>query len=196
MINFKQREDVLPSTLILLAMLILLGGLIFLLVVPTPSVAGIATSRSAKKILLQKEAAQANIDAETAREDIIPRLWTGNPETISAGVLAQITNNAVKHGLAVGSFRPQRQIVLTGVTQLPYSIQLSGPYTGVAAVLATLDATGSKIVLTQIQMTSAQTSTQTAASAVTASIGISAYMPNDATLAPPAQIKTTGGKHG
>jgi hypothetical protein len=45
MLNFKQQQDILPSTLIVLSILILVGTLVYLRFVPTPSTASNGSKR-------------------------------------------------------------------------------------------------------------------------------------------------------
>ncbi len=186
LINFRDPNDVLPSALIVLAILLLLGTLLFMLLVKSPSVEGIAQGRGTQRQQLMSSIEAAKTRIKATHLAIAPKLWQGGPDTISAAVLAQITANAQGHKLDVSAFRPQRTVDLGEVTELPFTVQLSGRYQGIHAVLASLDTAQSKLVLTSVQMAAAQTT----GSGVTATVGFSAYVAADPQLLPPPAGKT------
>ena len=76
--------------------------------------------------------------------------------------------------------------VLDGVTELPISVQISGPYNEVRSVAATLDSGTSRIALRSMQIAASDS----ASSAVTVTLGISAYLPTNATAVDTTAPKT------
>ena len=172
MLNFKNREEAVPSALIVLSLLILLGSLLYMLLVPTPTTARLANGKERSRKQLEEEIVKAKSRELEARKAFAPRLWAGNTETVTASVLADLTNKANKTKLQVGAFRPQKLQALEGLTELPFSIQVAGPFPQVRAFIAALDIPNSRLALRSVQIASSDAAT----SAVTATLGISAYM--------------------
>jgi Tfp pilus assembly protein PilO len=171
-----------PSVLIVLSIVILAGTLLYAAIVPTPSVAGLARGRTARLQEMTRETKDAKARAEAARHNIAPMVWSGDTDTISGAVLEQLTAQARQRGLSISAFRPQRTQDVGGVTELPYTVQLTGAYPGVHAVMESLDAPDSKIVLR-----SAEIASSAAGSGVTATLGLTVYVVSDATIGPSAQ---------
>ena len=191
MISFKHRNDRLPSALILLSIAVLAGTLGYMLLVPPPSAAGVVAGRERSRRQLEQEIARATARTEEVRKAVKPRLWQGNAEAVTAAVLNQLTEQAARRSLRITAFRPQRSQALEGITELPFSVQISGPYAAVRATMAALDAAGSKLAVRSVQVASSDGET----SAVTATLGVSAYIAAaDAAPAPPA--RGTGGTRG
>ncbi len=174
MITFKTKEDVLPSTLILLSIAILIGALVFL-VLPKPSAAGIAKGRERSRQQIREEIERAKEREKQARAAALTRLWTGDAETVTASVLAQVTQRANESALQMGAFRPQRVQPLEGLTELPFSVQVSGPYPAVRKFLTSFDSANSRLALRSVQIAAADGKS----SAVTATLGISAFRLNE-----------------
>lgn len=194
MLNFKNRDEALPSGLIVVSLLILLGSLLYMLIVPKPTTAGLVTGRERSRKQLEDEIVKAKTRDLEARKAFAPRLWAGNTETITASVLAELTTKANKGKLQMGAFRPQKQQMLEGLTELPFSLQVAGPFPAVRAFIATLDVPNSRLALRSVQFASSDAAT----SAVTATLGISAYM---LSIPPPSEKEdsakpTTGGNRG
>ena len=183
MINFKNQDDVVPSTLILLSILIMAATLIYMVAVPAPSATGI---KKTSQHVYMKQITDAKAASHTARAAIAPRIWSGDADTVSASVLALLTDQASKSAIKLGAFRPQRATPLSGITEFPYIVQVSGSYTGVRNVMKALDAPDSKVVLRSVQVSSSED----AGAEVTVTLGLSAYVPSDPLLLP------NGGAHG
>ncbi|HVK06202.1 MAG TPA: type 4a pilus biogenesis protein PilO [Armatimonadaceae bacterium] len=171
--NFlKSKADVLPSVLMALSIIVLLGSLVVMVAVPKPSTAGLARGKDRSRLKVEEEIEQAKQRHKETQAAVAPRLWSGDPETVTASVLAKLTQEASGRKLQVGAFRPQKPQTLSGVTELPYSLQVSGGYPQVRGFLSTLDAPGSKLALRSIQVAAADANTST----VTATLGVSAYL--------------------
>lgn len=178
MISFRTRDDILASVLILLSILVLLGALVVRVFVPKPTVAGLVKARQRKNNALEKEIAASRESAAAAQAVVTPRLWTGDSESITASVLARLTHEANVRQLKMGAFRPQKPVALEALAELPYSVQISGPYPAVQALAASLDTPNTRLVLRSLQIAASDP----ASDAVTATLGISVY--GDASLAP------------
>lgn len=171
MINFRDPQLLVPSILIVLSIIILAGTLLYMIFVPPPSVAGLARGRAASLMEMSREVKSAKARTAAARQQIAPMVWTGDTDTISGTLLQQLTAQARQHALSISAFRPQRTQDVGGVTELPFTVQLSGAYQGVHAVMSSLDAPGSKVVLRSVQIDSSATG-----SGVTATLGLTAYV--------------------
>jgi hypothetical protein len=172
MISFKTREDYLPSSLMLISIVLLLGCLIYMIVVPAPTTAGDVISRNAKINTVTSDILYSRKRANEARAAVVPKLWTGSSNHVSAAVLALITANTSQNSLKLTAFRPQRTVDLDGVTELPYTVQLAGTFADIRDVMRSLDAGNSKVVLRSVQVNASEEVTNT----VQATLVISAYI--------------------
>ena len=90
MINFSQRDEVVPSALILLSIVILALTLIFMLAVPAPTTQSITSGEKSAKRHMYSDIADAKKRGAQTSAVIAPMLWTGTTDTVSAGaILAQ-----------------------------------------------------------------------------------------------------------
>jgi Tfp pilus assembly protein PilO len=183
--NFKNPQEAGPSAVMLAALVILLGSLGYMLFVKKPTTEGIAMGkeRSRKGILEQIEMAQ--LSGQQTRAQLSARLWQGDTDTIAAAVLAQLTQEATARKLKLSAFRPQRTQLLPELSELPFSVQISGPYPAVHAFAATLDRPSSKLALRSLQIASSDAGSD----AVTATLGLCAYAPSQ-----PPTVKNTSNK--
>ena len=192
MINFSSREDVLPSILILLSIAMLAGTLAFRLIVPIPTSRALTHAHVLANRVLLSQFTTAKQRAVTAGAAIEPRLWLGNSDVVSANVLALVTNAARSQALTLAAFRPQRAQALDGIAEIPYSVQVTGTYSGIRGLMNTLDSDNSKVVLRSVQIASSEE----AGGAVTASIGLSVFIPSDPdVIAASSSTHGRGGKH-
>lgn len=186
-INFKNPKEAGPSAVTVAALVILAGSLAYMLLVPKPTTEGIAKGkeRSRKQLLEQIEVAQAS--GAAARAAVASRLWQGDTDAISAAVLGQLTREAGTRKVKLSAFRPQRLQTLPELTELPFSVQISGPYPAVQGFAATLDKPNSKLALRSLQMASSDAGSN----AVTATLTFSAYALGQPPAAPRGKTGTT-----
>lgn len=188
MISFRSRDDILASVLTIVSILVLLGCLLVKLFVSPPTVEGMVKKRERTERTIEKEIAAHRAAAAAAAPVVAPRLWKGDSETITASVLAQLTHEANARQLKLGAFRPQRAVALEAVAEVPFSVQVSGPYPAVLAFASTLDAANSRLVLRSLQVASSDP----ASDAVTATLGVSAYGAVTLAPAPTGKEKSRG----
>ncbi len=155
--------------------MVLVAALLVGVLVPLPSTNGLAKSPELQLKDLNHQITMLQTQEQTAGQTIAARTWQGSQNDVSAAILANLTAQAKQEGLAVGSFRPQRTTDLNGVTELPYAVQITGPYPGVRLMMRSLDSPGSKVVLRSAQITAATNSTTD----VAATLGLSAYVATD-----------------
>jgi hypothetical protein len=171
MINFKNKDDVGPSALILLSILVLLGALIYMVFVPPPTTKGLVKRFESSRLKLVEETDALETRGEQARLANQSRLWESEPQKVTASVLAQLTHEAALQKLKLAAFRPQRTQRLESLTEVPFTVQVSGPYSAVRQFTAMIDAANSKLALRSFQLASSDG----ASDAVTATLGVSAY---------------------
>jgi Tfp pilus assembly protein PilO len=180
--------------MILAAIVMLLGTLLYMLLVPTPSTAGLAKGRDLSRRKITKEIETARQRANELEKANQAYLWSDTAESVTASVLNDITAQARRKSLKMTAFRPQRPQTLETLTELPFSVQLSGPYPAVRDVVAALDTPQSKIALRSLQMASSDGGS----SAVTATLAFSAYtvLPKKPATKSSTQPVPGGGKNG
>jgi hypothetical protein len=186
MINFRDRAFIVPSALIVLSILILAATLAYAVLIPPPTTNGLARGRAASVQSLKNEINSAQTRTAQAAQQITPLVWAGNSDMISGAVLEQMTAKARQEALSISAFRPQKTNDVGGVTELPFTVQLSGAYSGVRGVMESLDASGTRIVLRSAQIGSAATG-----SGVTATLGLTAYVLTSPPAAPAAPAART-----
>ncbi len=174
-LNFKDKTLVIPSAIIVVSLMVLVVALLVGVLVPLPSTNGLAKSPELQLKDLNHQITMLQVQEQTAGQTIAARTWQGSQNDVSAAILANLTAQAKQEGLAVGSFRPQRTTDLNGVTELPYAVQITGPYPGVRLMMRSLDSSQSKVVLRSAQITAATNSTTD----VAATLGLSAYVATD-----------------
>jgi len=145
MIDFKQKERLVPSLIIVISLVVMAAATLFDRLAPVPGGGAVGHSHTITRRRMAKDVDLAKISGENARKALAPRIWQGNPEVVSAGVLALITKSSNQQLLKVGAFRPQRVQPLGTITELPYTVQISGAYPGIRAVMSSLDSKNSKI---------------------------------------------------
>ena len=192
MIGFKNKDDILPSSLIVLAILLLAGSLAFMLLAPKQSVKGLADKNRRNQLQIRKQIDDAKEASARATEQAKLRLWTGRPERVTAEVLAYVTGQTNTNKLKLGAFRPQRTVLLEGAAELPFSVQVSGSFPAVRAFLSALDTPKGRLALRSIQIAGADA----ASSNVTATLSLSAYVPMDAVPTTDAATKKKGASRG
>jgi Tfp pilus assembly protein PilO len=197
-ISFKRPEDMVPSVMILLSIVILAATLAFMLLSPVPTVASVQKSHRLARIKLVNQVADLNRAADNAEKEAKTRVWPGDAESVSTAILGNLTTQANRLSLKVAAFRPQRTVLLDGLTELPFSVQVSGPYAKVRKVIASFDTATSKVAVESAQIAS---SSQSTSNDVTATLTLAAYLPNQPApvATPPARTVTvtvTGGPHG
>ncbi len=187
MINFKNQQDVAPSVIILCSIFIMLGTLIYGLAVKVPTSLTLTKGRMASKKKLEHDIKTAKADSVTLAQQVKTRLWTEKPDAITAKILGKVTLLAKQYSLGVTAFRPQKQQILDGVTELPYNIIVTGSFPSVQKVARELESSSARLALRSLQFASADSAT----SSVSATLNVSAFVELKET---PASFSKTGAK--
>jgi len=189
MIDFKNRDDVVPSAMILLSIVILAVTAIFMLLAPQPKLKQTAHGFNSKGRNMAKQTDALEEKAAELQKASSARLWTGGAQTVTSAVLAQMTDRSRRYGVTLASFRPQRGQDLPGVSELRFNAQVTGPYVKICDLMGSLDASGGKIALTSVNLAASGANT----GSVTATLGLSAYMPSSTVVVTTGK---TGGANG
>ncbi len=171
MISFRNKADVGPSAAIILAMLVMIGTLVFVLL-PKPKVA--MTTRAIDKVALDS---RLNIkkakDAGARDQEFVAQyVWTGPASQVAPVALARATKLSADHHLKLIAFRPQRTTDADGFTQLPFQISVEGPFPAVAAMLRELETPQGQLCVNLVQVSAAEGDTNK----VSATIGTIAFL--------------------
>lgn len=200
MISFGRPEEVAPSVLVILSILVLAGTLAYMLLVPKPSTAASARAWTSSRRRMVDDIADTRKQTRLARAAVRPRLWRGDPESVTATILAQLTTQTGHRALKLTAFRPDRPKAFEEMTELRFDVQVTGPYAGVHSLMDALDSRGSKVALRSVQITLSQVAGNT----VAATLGLSAFVATDPSLSQaPARVPARtpvvgviGGGHG
>jgi hypothetical protein len=194
-IDFKDPAERTPSAVMAASLLVLLATLLYMIFVPAPSAAGTAAGRERAERKLQTEITQARVRGEQMQADAARRLYQGDEQDVTARVLALLTARAEHEKVQIAAFRPQKNQPISGLIELPFSVQVVGPYPVLLTFLSSLEGPDSKIVVRSLQVADSGTGS----SNVSATVGISVYCV-DQTPPPavpsPTPRAVTGGAHG
>jgi len=172
MIDFKDKDAQVPSLLIVMAIAIFIGSLAYQYLVPMPKPPG-AVARQKGHETSERATEQAKLSAAKATATAEAKVFRGSPEDVMARLLAQLTTRAQKGQVLITAFRPQKTDVLTGLNELPVSLQVTGEYPALIAFLNGIEQSDSKVAVRSFLVAS----TGDATSTVAATIGISVYSP-------------------
>lgn len=171
MISFRNKADVGPSVAIILAILVMIGTLVYIFL-PPPKVA--MTKRAIDKVAIDsrlniKKAKEAR---DRDRAFVAQYVWTGPASQVAPAALARATKLSADHHLKLVAFRPQRTTEADGFTQLPFQISVEGPFPAVAAMLKELETPQGQLCVNLVQVSATEGDTDK----VSATIGTIAFL--------------------
>ena len=137
------------------------------------NVKNIKKTDSQKSILA--ELTSTRIQANKAEDASLIRLEQGDEQSVTAGALKKLTEEADRRGLKLTAFRPQKMRTLANVKELPCNVYVTGSFPAVQALAYSLDVPGSRLALQSVLIASADQ----VGSTVTATLSISAYIPTN-----------------
>ncbi|AIE87572.1 type 4a pilus biogenesis protein PilO [Fimbriimonas ginsengisoli] len=174
MINFRDRQDMLPSLITVSAIVVLAGTLAFGIYNNTHPLSSTKAVADAKRDLrMTKTNIGKAIEAIAEKNKAIDAAtWSGKPQEIGTQVLKQVTALAKKNGVKLGNVRPQRGINVDALTTLPYLVTVQGSYPAVLAFEREIDQLGNRLAVNLIQISASDANSDQ----VTANIGVVAYL--------------------
>lgn len=170
MISFRTKDDQIAAGLFILGLILLAASLIWMLI-PVPSVAGIANGKGRSKIQIESDIKAQKQKNAALEAQIEPVLWVGMPEDVAPKALASITALAKARKIDV-SFRPQKTVDIGGLTQIPFSVSVSGSFANAVQLLKDLQNPKHRLAVSLVQLTSADS----ASDSVTGTINVVAYL--------------------
>lgn len=173
------------NALLIISMLALAGAVVYDQLVPAPKLDVSPRARKLRQDKVISEVTLLDKQAREAKAQLLARIWEEEPEAIGPAAMDVITRSAKKHGLVVGSFRPQKPVEEPPLTRFPYIVSIDGTYLGVLSFVRDLERPENKIVVNSIQIASADG----ASSAVTATVAIWAFKETTTQTKPKATAK-------
>ena len=179
---FRYRDDPTSASIAYLGVALLVGALVFILVGPKPSTAGMAVTNRKAQAKINREIGEAR--QKTAESENFARRvgWNMEPQRVTPLTVQTVTSLARQNGVQLMGVRPQRVDAKALPNQLPFVITVSGGYPGVVAFTRQLEKSQNKLVITSVQITSADANTNL----VTATVGALGY------IIPPARSLPLG----
>jgi Tfp pilus assembly protein PilO len=174
MIDFRSRESRGSSILIVLSLVSLAVTLAFMLffLLHPPSAAGVVKGRTKTSRSIQSDIDKLKRRSAQIQQEVRPLLWTRPADEVTAALLNSVTREANRRNLKLTAFRPQKPQEFAGVTELPFVLSISGPYSVVAGMIRLLDDPSERMAMRSVQIAASESDS----SVVTATLAISAYL--------------------
>ena len=169
---FGNPDERVPNLLIAGAALVMLGAACYDRFVPAPDARSVGAGRARSRNQIQQDIDTAKKSLAEAEGATRPRLWTGEIEAVTATLLSRLTSGAQARKVTLGAFRPQKPRTVDTLTELAFSVQVSGPYPAVLAFVRDLEKPGLRATARAVQVASADA----ASDAVTATVALVAYL--------------------
>jgi hypothetical protein len=160
------------NTLVIGSAMVMLATLCYALLVPPRSAKDVTAGRVRSRESVERDIATAKDAVRESETATRARLWNGDAESVVATLLDRWNRDARSLELQVTSFRPQKTRSVAGLTELPGTLQVSGPWPRVGQLLERLERPGARLVVRSVQIASADA----ASDAVTATVQFQAYL--------------------
>ncbi len=177
MISFRTKDDQIAAGFMILGIVLLAASLVWMLL-PLPSVAGLANGKARSKQTLEEQIKQTKAANKELSSQVDPLLWTGSPEDIGPKALSSVTTLAMNRHLKVSAFRPQKRIDMNGLLQVPFSASITGGFADAANFVKDLQNPKYRLAVSLVQLTA----TDGSSDAVTGTVNVVAYIKVDPTL--------------
>ncbi len=182
----------LADTLVLASIVVMASALAAHYLFPPRTAAGTVAGRNRTRTSLETDIRRADETLSSARRSISERTLTGDPESVTGGLLAQWTRRARQAGVELGAFRPQRTRTVAGLMELPATVQLTGSWPKVLALVREAERPGGRIAVRSIQVATSDA----ASDGVTVTVGFSAFIAPKSASAERATEVARGGNAG
>lgn len=169
---FGNPDERVPNLMIAGAALVMLVAACYDRFAPAPDARTVAAGRVRSRNQIQQDIDNAKTSLAEAEAAVKPRVWTGEIESVTAAALSQLTTGAQARKITLTAFRPQKPRTVETLTEVSFSVQVSGPYLAVLDFVRSLEKPGGRMALRSLQSASADAATD----AVTATIGLVAYV--------------------
>lgn len=178
------------TVVIVLSIIVGIVSAISLYVIPLPKADQAKAKFQVERDKLIDSATLARHESDTMALEARKRVWEGDSEAVTSSIISMVTTEAESRQLRLAGVRSQRPQSLDSVTELPFSVQITGRYPSTVALLQWLDQPGHRVALKSVQLASSDGATDD----VTCTVAFSAYLP--ATAAPAVNTKKGGSGNG
>jgi hypothetical protein len=172
MINFRDKNQALPTGILAFAAFVAFGTMLYMFAVPVPTVAKIVADGKKKESDMEvtiKKAHQSKLEKDKLVASLV---FPGESQDAESTTLDAVTKMTIKHHVKLLGFRPQRGIDAGALTQLPFVISVSGKYIDVVGFTHDVEASGTKLAVNIMQLSASDTSTDD----VTANLNVVGYL--------------------
>ena len=169
--SFRSKEERGPNLAILLAVIAIVGAVVFMVAVPKPSVQRLITKQRQDEAKIFDDADKAHKELAGAQKKIVSQVWGGPAQEIGPGALQKMNLLATDHKIKLSGFRPQRTSQASGLEMLPYSVTAEGSFTDVLRFVKAIEDPKNKLAVHEVQIASSEANSDQ----VTANIGLTAY---------------------
>jgi Tfp pilus assembly protein PilO len=173
MMDFRNKEELPTNLVMLVSMLALVGVLLFVLLVPKPTVAGMRSQRQNREFEIKREHQTVERQLVEVRGHVATYVWDLPLQQVSPAALANVTTSVQARNLRLIAFRPQRVAESTGgLSQIPFMITVEGTFPNVAQFVDDLESPANRLAVNLVQISASDGATDQ----VSASIGVLAFV--------------------
>lgn len=171
--NPQTKQQLKTWNSVIVGMMILMVGVIIAeLIIPKPTL----ESKSRENMTKQRDLRFANDATEKRVNEIeaeVSKLcYTGNVETVTPKILAQVNQIAAANKIEVKSFRPQKPLDFDGLQRLPFTVLASGKYSQIVSFVRQIDEQSTLFSVYLLQVSASDGETDM----VSATIGMAAFI--------------------
>ena len=172
MMNFRDKNQALPTTLLGLALVIATGAVLYMALVPVPTTQSVKSDEQKHSNDDRRNTGKAQRDLHDELTVISDNAFNGQEQDADSAILDLVTKLTAKRNVKLVGFRPQRTVDAGQLTQLPYIVSVSGSFPNIIAFTGDLEAKGTKLAVNTVQMAASDTSTDN----VTGNISVVGYL--------------------
>lgn len=125
-----------------------------MVLVPRPSTEGLDRERREREFQIRRETSDAQRRLEREKAAAERRLWPGRPEDVAPAALDRVSRLAASERLQLVTLRPQRTNEAAGLTLVPTTVTVEGPFPRSMAFLRKLEAPENRLAVSSIQINS------------------------------------------
>ena len=171
MINLKAKDEMATNVAYLIAVVIIVGTLLFTLLVPKPTAKAVFAKRDAEERSIVSQVSKDHADLALRKAKVAEATWTGPAEKIGPAALTAINALALKHKVKLSGFRPERTSETAGLQMVPYTVTADGAFPDVLNFTKDIESSNSKLCVDSVMIASSDAN----GDLVTANIGVTAY---------------------
>lgn len=191
MIDFRRKDMVPASSIMVVAILVLFGTFIFMAwyqFISPPNTKGLKARVLKEGRQVQEATMIAKAKYAKAKAIVDANTWSGTPDEVAPAAMAKLSSLARANGVKLTAFRPQRSAEAGPLTSQPYLLTLEGTFPSVVQLTRQIDKPGTKLSVNLVQINASSEDENS----VTATVGVVAYlMPSPKPKAPASTTNST-----